>query len=155
MSNPEISSKAPKAVINVRVSGPGKNGYTPQRGKDYWTEEDKQEIRDYVDEQVGEATSEIAKPWLVGTTDEITPAQVLAALEGRRNVILVHVNDDTGPVSFTGFVAMPDGNAVLASAAVSLEGETGIIQLIGDIERNSWSFGVETMITNTDTSLSV
>lgn len=31
----------------------GDPGYTPQRGVDYWTEADKEEIKDYVDEQIG------------------------------------------------------------------------------------------------------
>lgn len=30
----------------------GKDGYTPVRGKDYWTEEDKAEIKSYVDEAI-------------------------------------------------------------------------------------------------------
>lgn len=32
---------------------PGNNGYTPQRGVDYWTEEDKQEILNEVGDNVG------------------------------------------------------------------------------------------------------
>jgi hypothetical protein len=30
----------------------GKDGYTPVRGKDYWTEQDKNEIKSYVDEAI-------------------------------------------------------------------------------------------------------
>jgi len=33
----------------------GANGYTPERGVDYWTEEDKTEIESYVDEEIGNA----------------------------------------------------------------------------------------------------
>ena len=36
----------------------GKNGYTPQKGVDYWTEEDKAEIETYIDEQTPDASNE-------------------------------------------------------------------------------------------------
>ncbi len=32
----------------------GDSGYTPQRGTDYWTEADKAEIKNYIDEQFGD-----------------------------------------------------------------------------------------------------
>lgn len=35
----------------------GADGYTPARGVDYWTEADQAEIREYVDEQIGEAVA--------------------------------------------------------------------------------------------------
>lgn len=31
----------------------GANGYTPVKGKDYWTEADKSEIESYIDQQLG------------------------------------------------------------------------------------------------------
>lgn len=49
------TAKTPDVMIKIRVSGEGKDGYTPRRGVDYWTEEDQQSIRDYVDEAVGDA----------------------------------------------------------------------------------------------------
>ena len=57
MSDPKVNVRAeePDVRIEVRVANEGKDGYTPQRGKDYWTEEDQQAIRDYVDEAVGDA----------------------------------------------------------------------------------------------------
>lgn len=96
-----------------------------------------------------------SKPWLIGTTDEITPAQVIAALEAQRNVIISHVSGDTGSVAFTGFVIMPEGDAIIASAAAVMEGEAGVVQLIGVLSDNSWSFGIEPMVSCTDFSLSV
>jgi hypothetical protein len=48
-------------VVTVDVAD-GKDGYTPIRGTDYWTEEDKQEIKTYVDEVIAgieEALAEI------------------------------------------------------------------------------------------------
>ena len=56
MSDPKVNIRAEEADarIEIRVSNDGKDGYTPQRGVDYWTEEDQQAIRDYVDETVGD-----------------------------------------------------------------------------------------------------
>lgn len=33
----------------------GKDGYTPVKGTDYWTDEDKAEIQSYIDAQIGGA----------------------------------------------------------------------------------------------------
>lgn len=49
-----IEAEQPDASIEIRVAGEGKDGYTPQRGVDYWTEEDQREIRDYVDERISD-----------------------------------------------------------------------------------------------------
>lgn len=48
----------PGAKGDAGEAGPkGDPGYTPQLGKDYFTEEDKAEIRGYVDEQMGDIDS--------------------------------------------------------------------------------------------------
>lgn len=56
MSDPKVNvlAEAADVRIEVRVANEGKDGYTPQRGVDYWTEEDQQEIRDYVDERISD-----------------------------------------------------------------------------------------------------
>lgn len=38
-------------------SGTGSDGYTPQRGVDYWTDEDIVEIHSYIDNQIGTANT--------------------------------------------------------------------------------------------------
>jgi hypothetical protein len=48
--NPDTS-----AYVDTGISAegtPGKNGYTPIKGTDYWTDEDKAEIKSYVDEAI-------------------------------------------------------------------------------------------------------
>ena len=74
--HPEI----PDVRVNVNVSDAGKDGYTPVKGVDYWTEEDRQAIHDYVDERVaetgggiGEETDPTVPSWLkeVNTLDEM------------------------------------------------------------------------------------
>ena len=41
-----------KAYVYSGIKAQGDDGYTPQRGKDYWTDEDKTEIKGYVDEAI-------------------------------------------------------------------------------------------------------
>lgn len=48
----------------------GDDGYTPVRGTDYWTEEDKAEIKQYADEQVDEQTK-ILKSDVAGLQEQI------------------------------------------------------------------------------------
>lgn len=44
--------------IGDRDTGQPAGGITPQKGTDYWTLEDVQEIQAYIDEQIGGALSE-------------------------------------------------------------------------------------------------
>lgn len=54
--NPMIGIEPEQADVNIKIelTGKGDPGYTPQRGVDYWTEEDKQEIVDDVKQEIGE-----------------------------------------------------------------------------------------------------
>lgn len=47
----EQGSEGPQGMIGP-PGKPGDDGYTPQRGVDYWTEADKAEIKGYVDEAI-------------------------------------------------------------------------------------------------------
>ena len=38
--------------VDTGIMASGKDGYTPVKGVDYWTEEDKAEIKSYVDEAI-------------------------------------------------------------------------------------------------------
>lgn len=48
------TKRAPDAVVEVVVTTAGPPGYTPQRGVDYWTEEDQEAIKDYVEDCVAD-----------------------------------------------------------------------------------------------------
>lgn len=48
-------STIPAGQINTIKGADGKDGYTPQKGIDYWTNDDVQEIKNYVDNQIGGA----------------------------------------------------------------------------------------------------
>ncbi len=41
-----------KVFVDAEVRAKGEDGYSPQRGIDYWTDEDKAEIKAYVDEAI-------------------------------------------------------------------------------------------------------
>ena len=53
------------SILNIKKDGEwveipalkGKDGYTPVKGTDYWTDEDKAEIQSYIDAQIGGALS--------------------------------------------------------------------------------------------------
>ena len=45
-------SKDEKAFINTNIKAEGQAGVTPVLGTDYWTEEDKAQIKGYVDEKI-------------------------------------------------------------------------------------------------------
>ena len=77
-------------------------------------------------------------PWLIGTTDEITPAQVYQALVNERNVMITYPNTMFGPVTFTGFGVVGDLDIVLATEVMNFEGEIGQCQLVGAISLNMW-----------------
>ena len=51
------------SILNIKKDGEwveipalkGEDGYTPVKGTDYWTDEDKAEIQSYIDAQIGGA----------------------------------------------------------------------------------------------------
>ena len=45
-------SQKTQARKNIGITGTGADGKTPVRGTDYWTDEDKAEIKSYVDEAI-------------------------------------------------------------------------------------------------------
>lgn len=127
-------------------------------------------VEDYIDilnqwkedvlDGLGGGGTGTAKPWLKGTTTEITPTDVVEALEDDQNVMMSYTSDDMGPVVFTSFVISAEGNFVASSCTISIENEMGVIQLIGNISDNTWTFLVEPLSmsnneVSTDISLSV
>ena len=50
----KVPSAVETALTQAKESGEfdGEDGYTPVRGTDYWTNEDKNEIKSYVDEAI-------------------------------------------------------------------------------------------------------
>lgn len=52
----DIGPQGPEGIQGPQGE-PGQDGYTPERGVDYWTEEDIQEINDYIDEKTSNTGS--------------------------------------------------------------------------------------------------
>lgn len=86
-----------------------------------------------------------SKPWLIGTTAEITPNDVLNALSDERNVILSCDTEELGLISFTYFMVSPDGDFIVTSCPVVLEDDVAVLQLTGIISDNTWSFTISPM----------
>ena len=71
-----------KQFLDTGVKAKGEDGYTPVKGTDYWTEEDKAEIKAYVDEEVGDidkALEEIIalQESFIGTPTEMITFELL------------------------------------------------------------------------------
>lgn len=86
-----------------------------------------------------------SKSWLIGSTAEITPNDVLNALSDERNVILSCDTEEFGLISFTYFMVSPDGDFIVTSCPVVLEDDVAVLQLTGIISDNTWSFTISPM----------
>lgn len=86
-----------------------------------------------------------SKPWLIGSTDEITPNDVMTALASERNVLLTHSTEESGRIAFSYFMASADGDFIVTSCPVVLGDEVAVFQLTGIISDNAWSFTISPM----------
>jgi hypothetical protein len=59
----DFSSAVNEALTDAKESGEfdGEDGYTPIKGTDYWTEEDKQEIKTYIDNTIASIEEALAE----------------------------------------------------------------------------------------------
>ena len=91
---------------------------------------------------------------LVGTTQTITPSQVLAAIRAGRDVALQHANPYLGTFVFSAFNANEKLGIVVSNSIIPhLDGVTGT--LMGDVEDDVWSFKVTNMATKDDVGTAV
>lgn len=86
-----------------------------------------------------------SKPWLIGSTDEITPNDVMTALASERNVLLTHSTEESRRIAFSYFMASADGDFIVTSCPVVLGDEVAVFQLTGIISDNAWSFTISPM----------
>lgn len=83
-------------------------------------------------------------PWLIGTTEEITPTQVQEALTLKRNVMISYANADVGTIAFTNFTVLTDFGAVFASLTGALNpGYPICFALFGVLASNEWNVSME------------
>ena len=75
---------------------------------------------------------------LGGTTNEITPMQVLDAMTEGRNVLLSYNHSEFGTIIFTSFALAAERGIILASAVVVLDDKVVLAQLTST-EDNGWA----------------
>lgn len=76
--------------------------------------------------------------WLIGSTDDITPAQATEALRAGRDVLLTHTDSTYGTNSFTGFMISETNNTILVSGILVYNGTLLSAILAGSTTGTSW-----------------
>ena len=103
----------------------GKDGYTPIKGVDYWTDADKAEIRNYVDEKIGEIdiSGDGAKPFetIISIDDGVPNSQSTynEILQAFRDNFVFHiaiVNNDGGASVMLTSAVYEDGTNIVFTA---------------------------------------
>lgn len=95
------------------------------------------DIQAQLDDEVDTAIDEL-KP-LIGTTAEITPAQVKVAIEAGKDVTLTYSNGNFGAVVFSNFDVVGAGGFVSATAFIIAEADFRM-SLFGDISSGQWYY---------------
>ena len=91
---------------------------------------------------------------LIGTTQTITPSQVLAAIKAGRDVALQYTDSNYGAIVFGSFIAYERGGAVVSSSIIpQLDGVTGA--LLGLVEDEGWNFNATNTVTKDDVGTAV
>ena len=92
---------------------------------------------------------------LVGTTQTITPSQVLAAIKAGRDIALQHnTNLIMGTFVFSAFNANETQGAVVSNSILpQFDGLT--VTLVGSVANDEWAFAVKNMATKDDVGTAV
>ena len=88
-----ISAKGPKGEQGQQGLQ-GEDGYTPQIGVDYWTEQDQEEMNEYVKERVGETEDAVKK--ILDIQDALIEGAPLLCLIGAAPADHTHTAEDVG-----------------------------------------------------------
>lgn len=79
------------------------------------------------------------KAWLKGTTEDVSPLQVVAALVSNdQNVQIWYTHPQFGQLAFSDFIIASSFDAVIASGVFELAGDVAVCQLMGGISNNAW-----------------
>ena len=91
---------------------------------------------------------------LVGTTQTITPSQVLAAIKAGRDIALQYTNSYYGTFVFSAFNANEQQGIVVSNSILpELDGLTGT--LVGAVELGAWKFRATNVATKDDVGIAV
>lgn len=89
---------------------------------------------------------EIPENALVGSTTDITPAQVAQALQAGKTAIITHISEEGVPFVFSGFTVIY-GMMVMGFVVTQDAGITGSFNLQGSLESGEWSLTVSVLAT--------
>ena len=89
-------------------------------------------------------------PWLVGSTDEITPTQVKEALLAKQNVMITYTSPDAGDMRFSHFLVLDTVGVVASSCTAELYGNAMAMSLVGDWKTNVWSSAINELVKSGD-----
>ena len=91
---------------------------------------------------------------LIGTTQTVTPSQVLAAIKAGRDIALQHTDSDYGSFVFSAFDASEQVGIVVSNSFLPhLDG--AMFTLLGNADNESWFFDVTIPATNDDVGAAV
>ena len=109
----------------------GPAGRTPIKGVDYFTQADKDDFRE-----------ELGITVLMGSTTNITPSQVAAAVQQGQDVALIYKDDVYGNIVFTGFLYVPALDSVVASGVCPYGNDLVPMRfaLVGGVASGGWEF---------------
>ena len=91
---------------------------------------------------------------LVGTTQTITPSQVLAAIKAGRDIALQYTDSNYGTFVFSAFSAH-DFAGLLVSNLILPQWDGLTVTLAGSVENDEWTFTVKNMATKDDVGTAV
>lgn len=133
----------------------GKDGYTPIKNVDYFDGADGKSAYQYAQEGGYSGTEtqfakKVAQEPLLGSADDITPQQVLDALNEGRNIVFIYTDATYGAVYFTGFLYVPALDVVASSGVQPFGSMTMRFALIGDIGSGNWIFDYDTIAAASD-----
>ena len=77
-------------------------------------------------------------PWLKGSTEDITPLQVVNAVTDERGVLICYTHPQLGNVWFTSFNISEARNAVFSTGIVNIDNVWTAFQLEGRFEESYW-----------------
>ena len=80
----------------------------------------------------------VAMPWLKGSTEDITPLQVVNAITDERGVLICYTHPQLGNVWFTSFNISEERNAVFSTGIVNIDNVWTVFQLEGRVESGVW-----------------
>ena len=131
-SEVDLSGYAQKSEIPTKVSQlQNDSGYLTKVPAGYATEE-------FVTNKIAEAHLDGEEVDLSGSIDDITPSQVVLAIQSGCDVTLSCGSDNYGILTFTSFHMAGSGQIVASSCAINVQGAIINASLSGNVANDTW-----------------